>query len=88
MRGTAHRLMTLKSLVALLQLEENLYFPLMWKSQQHHPSTLLPMEVYTIISSAYQMMRYSRRRYLKLLSKNAALSIVNVITLILPQPKT
>ena len=36
-RGTAHRLTTLTSLVALSQLEENLDFPLMCKSQQHQP---------------------------------------------------
>ena len=62
-RGTAHRLTTLTSLVALPELEENLDFPLMWKSQQHQPSTLLPIAVYTIISAAYQMMCYSHRRY-------------------------
>ena len=75
-------------IVSLPQLEENLYFFLMWKSQQHQPSTLLPIAVSTIISTSYQMMRYLRRRYYKLLSKNAALAIVNVITIISPQPKT
>ena len=47
---TAHRLTKLKSLVALPQLEENLYFPLVCKSQQHQTSNLLPIAVSTIIS--------------------------------------
>ena len=82
MRGTTHQLTTLTSLVSLLKLEENLDLSLMNKSQQHHPSTLLPIAVSTIISAAYNMMWYLPRRYLKKLSKNDALSILNVITLI------